>query len=116
MPLEVNVLALLKGQERYVFVGGADEPGEDLHRLLELLAELLVLLVAPGIGESVKLSMDGGQAGLQIAGEALQVVGEAAQFLPTLSSGQAVLVGVDLPMPLTLQMRPPACPPDSFQG
>lgn len=38
---------------------------------------------------------------------------DAAQFLPTLSSGQAVLVGVDLPMPLTLQIRPPARPPDS---
>lgn len=38
---------------------------------------------------------------------------DAAQFLPTLSSGQAVLVGVDLPMPLTLHMRPPTNPPDS---
>src|SRR5690349_2746940 len=52
-------------EERHMFVGGADKAGQDLHRLLELLAELLVLLVAPGVAQSVKLAMDRGQAGLQ---------------------------------------------------
>lgn len=37
----------------------------------------------------------------------------AAAFLPTLSPGQAVIIGVDFPMPLTLQVEPPTQKPDS---
>jgi hypothetical protein len=38
---------------------------------------------------------------------------EAAKFLPSLGPGQAVVIGVELPMPLTVQMLPPSTPPDS---
>lgn len=37
----------------------------------------------------------------------------AAAFLPTLSPGQAVIIGVDFPMPLTVQIEPPTQKPDS---
>lgn len=37
----------------------------------------------------------------------------AAAFLPTLSPGEAVIIGVDFPIPLTVQMREPAQKPDS---
>jgi uncharacterized protein len=37
----------------------------------------------------------------------------AAAFLPTLSPGEAVIIGVDFPMPLTIQVEPPAQRPDS---
>ena len=37
----------------------------------------------------------------------------ALSFLPVLSSGEALLTGVDFPMPIILQILPPACPPDS---
>ena len=37
----------------------------------------------------------------------------AAEFLPTLAPGQAVLIGVAFPIPLTLQILPPNAPPDS---
>lgn len=37
----------------------------------------------------------------------------AAAFLPSLSPGQAVIIGVDFPMPLTIQIEPPICKPDS---
>lgn len=37
----------------------------------------------------------------------------AAAFLPTLSPGQAVIIGVDFPMPLTIQLQPPQRKPDS---
>jgi hypothetical protein len=38
---------------------------------------------------------------------------EAADFLPTLGPGHAVVIGVELPMPLTLQILRPDSPPDS---
>ena len=38
---------------------------------------------------------------------------EAAKFLPSLGPGQAVVIGVELPMPLTVQMLRPSNPPDS---
>jgi len=38
---------------------------------------------------------------------------EAAKFLPSLGPGQAVVIGVELPMPLTVQMLRPSRPPDS---
>jgi hypothetical protein len=38
---------------------------------------------------------------------------EAAKFLPSLGPGQAVVIGVELPMPLTVQMLAPTTPPDS---
>jgi hypothetical protein len=38
---------------------------------------------------------------------------EAARFLPTLAPGQAVMIGVDVPMPLTLHIRAPETPPES---
>lgn len=37
----------------------------------------------------------------------------AAAFLPTLSPGEAVIIGVDFPMPLTIQVEQPAQRPDS---
>jgi hypothetical protein len=37
----------------------------------------------------------------------------AAEFLPTLAPGQALLIGVAFPIPLTLQISPPNCEPDS---
>lgn len=36
-----------------------------------------------------------------------------AEFLPNLVPGQALLLGVDFPSPLTIQISPPATPPDS---
>jgi DNA helicase HerA-like ATPase len=35
------------------------------------------------------------------------------EFLPALAPGQAVLIGVGFPIPLTLQISPPRAPPDS---
>jgi len=37
----------------------------------------------------------------------------AAAFLPTLTEGQAVIIGVDFPIPLTLQISSPSQEPDS---
>src|SRR5712691_539307 len=37
----------------------------------------------------------------------------AAEFLPALAPGQAVLIGVAFPIPLTLQITPPTAEPDS---
>ncbi len=37
----------------------------------------------------------------------------AVEFLPSLAPGQAVFIGVDFPMPLTLQIRRPTREPDS---
>lgn len=37
----------------------------------------------------------------------------AVEFLPSLAPGQAVFIGVDFPMPLTLQIRRPSHEPDS---
>jgi Helicase HerA, central domain/Helicase HerA-like C-terminal len=37
----------------------------------------------------------------------------AAAFLPTLSPGQAAIIGVDFPMPLTVQVQEPSQKPDS---
>jgi DNA helicase HerA-like ATPase len=37
----------------------------------------------------------------------------AAAFLPTLAPGQAIVIGVDLPMPLTVQVTEPGQKPDS---
>jgi DNA helicase HerA-like ATPase len=37
----------------------------------------------------------------------------AAAFLPTLSPGQAIIIGVDFPMPLTIQIEKPTQRPDS---
>jgi uncharacterized protein len=37
----------------------------------------------------------------------------AAEFLPTLAAGEAVVIGVDFPIPLTIQVLPPASKPDS---
>jgi hypothetical protein len=37
----------------------------------------------------------------------------AAAFLPTLSPGQAIVIGVDFPMPLTIQIEKPLQKPDS---
>jgi DNA helicase HerA-like ATPase len=44
----------------------------------------------------------------------------AAEFLPTLAPGQAVIIGVDFPIPLTVQIACPEAKPDSkgpdYQG
>jgi DNA helicase HerA-like ATPase len=37
----------------------------------------------------------------------------AAAFLPTLGPGQAIVVGVDFPVPVVLQIERPTTPPDS---
>jgi hypothetical protein len=37
----------------------------------------------------------------------------AAEFLPTLAPGQAVMIGVDFPIPLTIQFSKPEAEPDS---
>jgi hypothetical protein len=37
----------------------------------------------------------------------------AASFLPTLAPGEAVLVGIDFPFPLTIKVIPPTLKPDS---
>lgn len=37
----------------------------------------------------------------------------AVEFLPSLAQGQAVLLGIDYPIPLIIQVSPPAAPPDS---
>jgi hypothetical protein len=37
----------------------------------------------------------------------------AADFLPTLAPGQAVIIGVDFPIPLTVQIQKPEAAPDS---
>lgn len=37
----------------------------------------------------------------------------AAEFLPTLAPGQAVMIGVDFPIPLTIQVSKPEAEPDS---
>jgi hypothetical protein len=37
----------------------------------------------------------------------------AVAFLPSLAPGQAVLLGIDYPIPLIIQISPPATPPDS---
>ena len=37
----------------------------------------------------------------------------AAEFLPTLAPGQALLLGVEFPIPLTIQVSPPNAVPDS---
>jgi hypothetical protein len=37
----------------------------------------------------------------------------AAQFIPTLAPGEAIMIGPDLPAPLSLNMTPPFSPPDS---
>ncbi len=37
----------------------------------------------------------------------------AAEFLPTLAPGQAVIIGVDFPIPLTVQILKPQSVPDS---
>jgi hypothetical protein len=38
---------------------------------------------------------------------------DAARFLPALAPGEAVVIGADLPMPLTMHFLPPDDPPDS---
>ncbi len=37
----------------------------------------------------------------------------AAAFVPTLAAGQAILIGTDFPIPVTLQIIPPSTPPKS---
>jgi hypothetical protein len=37
----------------------------------------------------------------------------AAQFIPMLAPGEAILIGPDLPAPLPLNITPPLSPPDS---
>ena len=37
----------------------------------------------------------------------------AAAFLPTLGPGEAVVIGVDVPVPLSIRIQRPDCPPDS---
>lgn len=40
--------------------------------------------------------------------------GSAAAFLPTLGQGEAIIVGVDIPMPSPVKIKAPKWPPNSF--
>jgi len=66
----------------------------------------LVVRGEPGVGKSALLEYVVERA----SGE---IDREAAKFLPSLGPGQAVVIGVELPMPLTVQMLRPSNPPDS---
>src|SRR5205085_8602099 len=70
----------LAEQERDVQVGRLDEPLEDLHGVLELLAEAVVLLVPPGVAEGEELGVQAAQVGLQVGVEPLEVEREPPQF------------------------------------
>ncbi len=37
----------------------------------------------------------------------------AADFLPTLGPGEAIIIGVDIPVPMAIQVQPPVAKPDS---
>src|SRR4051812_36177670 len=80
--LEVILDALgLAEQERDMLVRGVDEAGDDLHRLLELLDELVVLAVAPGGAQAAELAVQGRHRVGQVAVEPLEVLGEPPQFV-----------------------------------
>src|SRR5438552_12836084 len=64
-----------------VRVGNLDEFPERLQSLLELLRELEVLLVLPGISQSGKARLERSHAILEIQIEALQFFSEAPHFL-----------------------------------
>jgi DNA helicase HerA-like ATPase len=48
-----------------------------------------------------------------VEGAAGEMDRSAAEFLPTLAPGQALLLGVEFPIPLTIQISPPNAKPDS---
>ena len=48
-----------------------------------------------------------------VEGAAGEMDRSAAEFLPTLAPGQALLLGVEFPIPLTIQISPPGAKPDS---
>lgn len=48
-----------------------------------------------------------------VEGAAGEMDRSAAEFLPTLAPGQALLLGVEFPIPLTIQISPPSAKPDS---
>jgi hypothetical protein len=48
-----------------------------------------------------------------VEGAAGEMDRSAAEFLPTLAPGQALLLGVEFPIPLTIQVSAPHAKPDS---
>lgn len=48
-----------------------------------------------------------------VEGAAGEMDRSAAEFLPTLAPGQALLLGVEFPIPLTIQVSAPNAKPDS---
>src|SRR5262245_32559191 len=73
--LEVLLDALGLAQEvGDVFAGRGQEAAEHQDGLVELLGELVVLLVAPGVAQGGELSLDDAELMLQLAGKVLQVV------------------------------------------
>jgi hypothetical protein len=67
-------------QDGDVLVGRFEEVVDDVHRLLELLGELLVLLVAPGVAQADELAVQACHAIAQLGVEELEMVGEAPQL------------------------------------
>jgi hypothetical protein len=67
-------------QERGVFVGGFDRAADELHVLLELFGELLLLLIAPSGAQGVKLTGQGGHPLLKLGVEELELMGKAAEL------------------------------------
>src|SRR5688572_14390110 len=70
----------LAQQIRGVLVGRLDVLGDDLHVLVEVLDEFLVLLVSPRRAQGVQLCAQRRQPLLEFLVELLEVVGETTQF------------------------------------
>src|ERR1035441_5033670 len=68
-------------QIRRMLVGDLDEPLERLHGLLELLRELHVLLVLPGVAQRRKPRLQRHDLVLEVGVEPLQLLGEAPHLL-----------------------------------
>jgi len=79
--LEVFLDALgFADQERNIRIRRFHEAAKHLNLLLEILHELFVLLIAPGRAESGCLPLHDGHLIEQLAGELLELMGEAADF------------------------------------
>src|SRR5262245_1358258 len=70
----------LAQQKADVLVAGLEEVLDDEHGFLELLGELDVLLVAPGVAEAKQLTVQGRQPAVQLGREAFQTLRESAQL------------------------------------
>src|SRR5207249_10916647 len=70
----------LTQQKRDVHLRGGEELLDDAQRLLELLDELHVFLVAPRVAQAGELAVQDGQGVLEFGVELLEAQGEASQF------------------------------------